>query len=264
MSLYTFVDTHAHLDGEEFSQDRDEVVKRAQEAGASAVLVPAINAASEESVAKVCQAYPGFLWPMMGLHPEEVGPDYQEVLSHMRSLLPGPYIAIGEVGLDFYWSREYMREQLDAFEQQVAWSVETQLPLMIHSRKAQHELVAILRRYRDRLPGGVFHCFTGNSIEAAELLQFEGFVLGIGGVLTFKKSRLPEVVAEIPLSRIVLETDAPYMAPVPMRGKRNESAFVPLIIEKMAQCKGITPDEVARVTTENVYRIFKRMKCENC
>ena len=154
-----------------------------------------------------------------------------------------------------------MAEQLDAFEQQVAWSVETRLPLMIHCRKAQNEMVAILRRYRDALPGGVFHCFTGNDKEAAELLQFDGFVLGIGGVLTFKKSHLPEVVAQIPLSRIVLETDAPYMAPVPMRGKRNESAFVCHIIERLAQCYGMAPDEVARVTTDNVYRIFKRLQC---
>ncbi len=254
--MYTFIDTHAHLDGEEFAVDRDQVIERAREAGAAAVLVPAINIASVESIADVCRAYPGFVWPMMGLHPEEVKPDYQNVLNNMRSLLPGPYIAIGEVGLDFYWSREYMNEQLDAFEQQVRWSVETRLPLMIHCRKAQNEMVAILRRYRDSLPGGVFHCFTGNEKEAAELLQFEGFVLGIGGVLTFKKSHLPEVVSHIPLSRIVLETDAPYMAPVPLRGKRNESAYVRYVIERMALSYGCAPDEVARATTENVHRVF--------
>ena len=259
--MYTFIDTHAHLDGEEFAADRDLVVARAREAGAAAVLVPAINAASEQTIAALCSAYPGFVWPMMGLHPEEVNADYKAVLGHMRSLLPGPYIAIGEVGLDFYWSREFMAEQLDAFEQQVVWSVETRLPLMIHCRKAQNEMVAILRRYRDVLPGGVFHCFTGNEKEAAELLQFDGFVLGIGGVLTFKKSHLPEVVAQIPLSRIVLETDAPYMAPVPMRGKRNESAFVCHVIDRLAQCYGLAPEEVARVTTDNVFRIFKRLQC---
>jgi len=168
-----------------------------------------------------------------------------------------PYIAIGEIGLDFYWSREYENEQLAAFESQVQWAIEARLPLMIHCRKAQNEMVRILRRYEGQLPGGVFHCFTGNEHEAEELLAFEGFALGIGGVLTFKKSNLPQTLpAVVPLSRIVLETDAPYMAPVPHRGERNESSFIPHVIEKMAEAYGTTVDEVARITTDNVKRIF--------
>ena len=195
---------------------------------------------------------------MLGLHPEEVRADYAEILQEMRKLLDESkdYIAIGEVGLDFYWSREFEKEQLMAFEEQVRWSVETHLPLMIHCRKAQNEMVHILRRYQKDLPGGVFHCFTGNEKEAEELLSFDNFVLGIGGVLTFKKSNLPKTLKKIPLNRIVLETDAPYMAPVPMRGQRNESAFLVYIMAKIAETKCVSEDEVATVTTANVKRIF--------
>ena len=185
----------------------------------------------------------------------------QETLSKQseeRTLIApcSPFIAIGEVGLDFYWSREFAEEQLEAFEEQVRWSVETRLPLMIHCRKAQNEMVSILKKYAKELPGGVFHCFTGNNYEAEELLRFDGFVLGIGGVLTFKKSHLPEVLCEVPLSRIVLETDSPYMAPVPMRGKRNESAYVVHVLKKLAESLGVSEEEVARQTNENVHRVF--------
>ena len=166
-------------------------------------------------------------------------------------------LAIGEVGLDFYWSREFEAEQLSAFEEQVKWSVETRLPLMIHCRKAQNEMVKILRRYEKDLPGGVFICFSGYQIEARELLSFDRFVLGIGGVLTFKKSHLPEdLSAAVPLERIVLETDSPYMAPVPNRGKRNEPAFVALVMQRLAEAYGVTPEEVERKTDENVKRVF--------
>ena len=161
------------------------------------------------------------------------------------------------MGLDFYWSREFEQEQLEAFEEQVCWAVEFQLPLMIHCRKAQNELVAILKRYKDDLPGGVFHCFTGNDVEARQLLEFPRFVLGIGGVLTFKKSHLPEVLpACVPLDRIVLETDAPYMAPVPLRGQRNESAFLVHVIRKLAETYHVSEDEICRQTNANVARVF--------
>jgi len=171
-------------------------------------------------------------------------------------------IAIGEVGLDFYWSREFEQEQLEAFEQQVQWSVETRLPLMIHCRKAQNELVAILKKYAADLPGGVFHCFTGNEQEARQLLEFPQFVLGIGGVLTFKKSHLPEVLpACVPLQRIVLETDAPYMAPVPMRGKRNESAYIRHVITRLAEAYQVSEEEIGRITSDNVIRVFGEYNC---
>lgn len=252
------IDTHIHLDGEEFKDDLPAVIERARTAGVSKVFIPAIDMKSVSTIADVCSKYPSYAYPMLGLHPEEVRADYVEILQEMRKLLgeSKDYIAIGEVGLDFYWSREFEKEQLMAFEEQVRWSVETRLPLMIHCRKAQNEMVHILRRYQKDLPGGVFHCFTGNEKEAEELLSFDNFVLGIGGVLTFKKSNLPETLKNVPLNRIVLETDAPYMAPVPMRGQRNESAFLVYIMAKIAETKCVSEDEVATVTTANVKRIF--------
>ena len=263
--MIQFVDTHCHLDGEEFAEDRDLVVERAKTAGAVKIFIPAIDLKSCHTVMDTCSQYPGYCYPMLGLHPEEVRADWRDQLKEIRQLFPAPggagggvsLIAIGEVGLDFYWSREFEQEQMQAFEEQVRWSVETRLPLMIHCRKAQNEMVSILKRYAQDLPGGVFHCFTGNETEARELLQFETFVLGIGGVSTFKKSHLPEVLpAVVPLNRIVLETDAPYMAPVPHRGKRNEPAFVIEVLRRLAEAYGVSEEEVARQTNENVSRVF--------
>ena len=258
MPTVHYIDTHCHLDGEEFHDDLDAVVQRAREAGCAKILVPAIDLPSCQTVMEVCRRFPGYAYPMLGLHPEEVKSNWQEVLSSINCQLSTVNsLAIGEVGLDFYWSREFEKEQLEAFEEQVRWSVETRLPLMIHCRKAQNEMVNILKRYARNLPGGVFHCFTGNEIEARQLLEFENFVLGIGGVLTFKKSHLPEVLpACVPLDRIVLETDAPYMAPVPMRGQRNEPAFIPHVSTRMAEAYGVTEEEICRQTNENVARIF--------
>lgn len=258
--MIQFIDTHTHLDGTEFDADRDEVMERARAAGVSKVFLPAIDLKSVETVLAVSRKYEGYAYPMIGLHPEEVGADWENVLHRMREyIVPGhPFIAIGEMGLDFYWTRDNEREQLAAFERQVEWSVETRLPLMIHCRKAQNEMVAVMRRYQNELPGGVFHCFTGNEKEAEQLLEFQNFVLGIGGVLTFKKSHLPEVLpASVPLSRIVLETDSPYMAPVPKRGERNESAYVEFVLKRLAEAYGVEDEEVARQTNENVERVFR-------
>ena len=262
-----WIDTHCHIDGEEFAADRELVIEHAREAGVGKVFVPAIDLPTSERIIDLCHQYPDYLYPLVGLHPEEVRADWREQLSAIRNLLLAEsqelkakgqkLIAIGEVGLDFYWSREFEQEQLEAFEEQVRWSVETQLPLMIHCRKAQNELVTIIKRYAKELPGGVFHCFTGNEHEAEELLQFDRFVLGIGGVLTFKKSRLPEVLpAVVSLSRIVLETDAPYMAPVPMRGQRNEPAYTRYVLAKLAEAYGVSEEEVAASTNANVARVF--------
>lgn len=277
------IDTHAHLDGEEFNDDREAVMQRAREAGITKILVPAIDLTTSRQILTLCSQHQGFLYPMVGLHPEEVHNDWEEQLGAIRQLLPQvplpstgtspsagndcpssaspqqpAIIAIGEVGLDYYWSREFEHEQLMAFEEQVKWSVESRLPLMIHCRKAQNEMVSLLKHYKDELPGGVFHCFTGNEHEAEELLQFPQFVLGIGGVLTFKKSHLPEVLPQVvPLDRIVLETDAPYMAPVPMRGKRNESAYVRHVLQRLAEAYDVSEDHLEQVTDQNVRRIFK-------
>ena len=288
----TYIDTHCHLDGEEFNNDRDAVVQRAREAGCGAIFLPAIDLPSCHTVLETCRQYPGYCYPMLGLHPEEVRADWRDQLSEIRKCLntsltshlaplTSPVIAIGEVGLDFYWSREFEQEQLLAFEEQVRWSIELRLPLMIHCRKAQNEMVSILKRYKDQLPGGVFHCFTGNAQEARQLLEFDRFVLGIGGVLTFKKSNLPATLAPtvasgsaadgdisaptvvsgsaadgVPLERLVLETDAPYMAPVPMRGQRNESAYIRHVITRLAEAYHVTENDICRQTTANVRRVF--------
>ena len=333
--MMEYIDTHCHLDGEEFDADRADVVQRAREAGCRRVFLPAIDLKTCRSVMDTCRQYPDVCYPMLGLHPEEVRNDWADQLRAIREYLPpapgadfgpvprttaaaphtpgadfgpvprttaaaphaigadfGPVpcptphiIAIGEVGLDFYWSREFEQQQLLAFEEHVRWSVETRLPLMIHCRKAQNEMVAILKKYADDLPGGVFHCFTGNAQEARQLLEFPRFVLGIGGVLTFKKSNLPMTLAGseakqplttgaseakqaltagaseakqagVPLERIVLETDAPYMAPVPMRGKRNEPAYIRYVIARLAEAYGVSEETVCRQTTANVRRVF--------
>jgi len=251
-----FIDTHCHLDGEEFRDDLDAVVTRAREAGVAAIGVPGINLESLDTVLELCRRYPYFCYPMLGLHPEDVKADWRDVLAAIKPALQSVK-AVGEVGLDYYWSREFEKEQLEAFEEQVRWAVEFQLPLMIHCRKAQNEMVAIIKKYQNDLPGGVFHCFTGNEHEAAELLQFDKFVLGIGGVSTFKKSHLPEVLpAVVPLDRIVLETDAPYMAPVPKRGERNEPAYVAYVLKRLAEAYGVSEEEVAQKTNENVARVL--------
>lgn len=255
--MLEYIDTHCHLDGEEFRDDIDNVVSRARQAGCSRILIPAIDLPSCHTAIAVSNRFAGYCHPMLGLHPEEVRADWGDQLAQIRPLLSQEVIAIGEVGLDFYWSREFEHEQMAAFEQQVQWSVETRLPLMIHCRKAQNEMVNILKRYAKDLPGGVFHCFTGNEKEAEQLLEFAGFALGIGGVLTFKKSHLPETLsAAVPLSRVVLETDAPYMAPVPMRGQRNESSYIPHVIRRMAEAYGVSEQTVCQQTTATAMRVL--------
>ncbi|MFQ7113882.1 TatD family hydrolase [Hallella bergensis] len=262
-----YVDTHAHLDGEEFKDDLPEVIERAKTAGVGAIMIPAVDRGSIVSVMDVCRQFPGYCFPMLGLQPEEVKEDWEEVLADMKQVLdrnlreeagtPFRYVAVGECGLDFYWSREFEKEQIKAFERQLEWSVEYQLPLMIHCRKAQNEMLHLMKPYAKELPGGVFHCFTGNRKEAEDFLQMERFCLGIGGVSTFKSSHLREdLPASVPLNRLVLETDSPYMAPVPQRGKRNESAFVAHILTNLAQSYGVSESEVAMTTNDNVFRLF--------
>lgn len=254
-----FIDTHIHLDGEEFTEDLDLVVARAKEAGAEKLFIPGINLSSVKSVAELCEKYSGFCYPMIGLHPEDVREDWESVLREMEPhMQDAPWIAIGEVGLDFYWSREFEKEQIEVFDKQVQWAIKYDLPLMVHCRTAQNELLAVLRKYADNPKlRGVFHCFTGNEQEARRYLEYENWMLGIGGVLTFKKSKLPETLRNaVPLSRIVLETDAPYMAPVPHRGKRNESSFIPYIINTLAEVYSTSPDNIAETTTRNAKNLF--------
>ena len=257
------IDTHSHIYGPEFEEDRELVVQRAQQTGVERILLPNINEASIEPMLALCQSYPGYCYPMMGLHPEDVTEDYLQVLDRMEERLKDPshpYIAVGEVGLDFYWDASYKQQQIDAFTRQIEWAVQYGLPLMIHSRSAHSELVQALRPYASAGLSGVFHCFGGTLEEAEELLAFDNFVLGIGGVLTFKKSPLPDILRHIPLQRVVLETDSPYLAPVPYRGKRNESAYVVEVMRRLADIYNVTPEEVENVTNANVKRLFSRAK----
>ena len=255
--MFKVIDTHTHLDAEEFDEDRAEAFARAQEAGVGKVFLPAIDVKTTHAVLALSREYPGYAYPMIGLHPEEVKADWKEQLAELRKMQISDFIAVGEIGLDYYWSREFEHEQLEAFEEQVKWSIETRLPLMIHCRKAQNEMVHLLRQYQKDLPGGVFHCFTGNQKEAEELLSFDNFVLGIGGVSTFKSSHLREdLPAVVPMNRIVLETDSPYMAPVPFRGKRNESAFVVEVLKTLAKAYNVSEEEFAKQTNETVEKVF--------
>ena len=273
------IDTHSHLYGEEFATDISDVIDRARAAGLGKIFLPNINADSIKPMLALTRRSPGFFYPMIGLHPEDLGTTWREVLPKMEAMLqqPGhPFIAIGEVGLDYYWDRSLYEEQQEAFAIQVCWAQKYHLPLMIHTRDAHRELVNILKQQivnckffkREASQGaersnctlsGVFHCFGGTAEEAEELLDFEGFMLGIGGVVTFKKSPLPEVLkATVPLERIVVETDSPYLAPVPYRGKRNESAYVVEVLRKLSQIYEKDIDEVASITTSNALKTFPK------
>ena len=258
------IDTHTHIYCEEFDEDRDAVVLRAIDAGVRTLLLPNIDNASIHRMLCLCDAYPDICFPIIGLHPTDVPEDADAALSGMKQLLENPkhpFIAIGEVGIDLYWDTSHKAEQIRAFEQQIAWSIEHALPLVIHSRSSHREIISTLLPYKDKLPGGIFHCFGGSAEEASELLTtFPNFVLGIGGVVTFKKSALPEVLrTTVPLDKIVLETDAPYLAPTPHRGKRNEPAYLTLVVQKLAEIYNVSTEEVVLRTTENARRIFTKL-----
>lgn len=249
------IDTHSHIYGPEFDDDRAEVLQRARLAGVDKVLLPNIN---EESIARMLQVakeYPDMCYPMMGLHPEDVKEDWAQVLDRMEMQLDG-MIAVGEVGLDFYWDTTFRKEQIEAFERQICWAVERNLPLVIHMRKAEQELLEVMEHHKSDGLRGVFHCFGGSKETASRMLKHEGFVLGIGGVVTFKNSRLAETLRHVPLDRIVLETDAPYLAPVPYRGKRNEPSYVAHVARFLSDIYNVSEEDVNDVTNLAVKRVF--------
>lgn len=263
--MYNIIDTHSHLFVEEFAEDRAEVMRRAHEAGITHVVMPNIDADSVSPMLQVCTEYPGFCYPTIGLHPTEVKEGYSQMLSTMKSQLDNsmrgkalhtPFVAIGEVGLDFYWDATYKQEQLAVLEEQLTWALEYDIPVIIHSREAFTELYALFKHYEDTPLRGVFHSFTGTADEAQALLGFPGFVLGINGVATFKKSTIPEALLEVPLSRLVVETDSPYLAPTPHRGKRNESAYVVRVIEKLAEIYQCSCEQVAEQTYTTAHKLF--------
>lgn len=255
-----FIDTHAHLYEAEFAEDEVAMMQRAREAGADKLFLPNINAETVEPMLGMCRRYPGFCYPMMGLHPTDVKDGYESVLEDMEGCLLGnhPFIGIGEVGLDYYWSKDFYAEQQEAFRWQMEWAVRYDLPLMIHCRNAHKELLALMGAHHGQPLRGVFHCFSGTFDEAKDLLAYDGFMLGVGGVLTYKKSVLPETLRGVPLTRIVLETDAPYLAPVPYRGRRNESAYLTQVVERLSALYGVSVEEVERVTSANALQVFPR------
>lgn len=253
-----FVDTHTHLYVEEFDEDRELALIRAGEAGVARLFMPNIDDTTVDAMLALCRSHEG-CYPMIGFHPTSVDADWKARLAAVRRWLDSPqtFYGIGEVGLDLYWDKTYKKEQMQAFEIQIEWALEHDLPLVVHCREAYPELFEVLAPYKETGLRGIFHSFTGTEEEAARLLEYTGFLLGINGVVTFKKSVLPSVLPHVPLGRIVLETDSPYLAPVPYRGKRNESAYLVEVAGKLSEIYSVPLEEIARVTTENACRMFR-------
>ena len=249
------IDTHSHIYGPEFDGDRTEVIQRALESGISKIFLPNINEESISPMMAVANDYPGVCFPMMGLHPEDVRDDWSVVLDRMEPLLDG-MIAVGETGLDFYWDSTFRKEQIESFERQICWARDKDLPLVVHMRKAEPELLDAMERHKADGLRGVFHCFGGSIESARRMLKYEGFALGIGGVVTFKNSHLAETLKGVPLERLVLETDAPYLTPVPYRGKRNEPFYVTYVASCLSNIYNVSLEEVNEVTNRSVARIF--------
>ena len=253
-----FIDTHAHLFLPEFDEDRSLVVERAIDKRISRILLPNIDKHSIEPMLALCNAYPDYCYPMIGLHPTSVKDDFSDHLFEIEKYLTSHiFVAIGEVGIDLYWDKTYLPQQQEAFIYQIELARKHSLPLIIHSRDSFVEILEILHKHREGKPySGIFHSFSGTKEQAKEIIDL-GFKIGINGVVTFKNTTLGEVIKEISLEDIVLETDAPYLTPVPHRGKRNESAYIPYIAGKIAEMKGITIEEVAKVTTLVAKKLFK-------
>lgn len=253
-----FIDTHTHLFSESFNEDREEVVTRAIERGVEYLLLPNIDVESIQPMYNLCKQFPKNCFPMMGLHPGSVDANVEESLSVVKEyLFNQPNIAVGEIGMDLYWDKTFIEEQKHAFAEQVNWAKELKLPIAIHARDAFDEIFAILDELNDDRLTGVFHCFTGDNQQAKKALDYGGFKLGIGGVVTYKKSELPEVLNSIPLEHIILETDSPYLPPVPFRGKRNESAYILHVAEKLAEVYEKSLGEIAKATSKNAEDLFK-------
>ena len=253
------IDTHSHLYVEAFDEDRAEVINRAREAGVQLVLLPAIDSRSHPQLIALCAEHPDFFKGMMGVHPCSVKPEnWKEELQIAKDFLDnGNYVAVGEIGIDLYWDKSTLAIQQQAFAEQIGWAKTKNLPIVIHCREAFNEIFEVLDTLNDDHLRGVFHCFTGNSQQAEKALSYQNFMLGIGGVLTFKNSGLDKVVTDIPLEYLVLETDSPYLAPLPFRGKRNESAYTALVAQKLAEVKQLRLQEIVAQTTANAKKMFQ-------
>lgn len=256
------VDSHSHLFLEEFTDDLPHVMARAKEAGVTHIFMPNIDSTTLDSMLRVCLEYKGYCYPMIGLHPTSVNADYEKELDVVaRELsLPNEYVAVGEIGMDLYWDKTYLKEQQIVLDKQIEWALEYNLPVVIHCREAFDYIYKVLEPYKSTSLKGIFHSFTGSFEEAEHIMEFSDFLIGINGVVTFKKSTLPGVLQAIPLNRIVLETDSPYLTPAPNRGKRNESAYVKDTLIKVAEIYQKSPEEVAQVTSENALKVFGMLK----
>jgi TatD DNase family protein len=252
------IDTHAHLYAEEFDSDRDAVIERAKAAGVTNIILPNIDSSSLDAMLKLEEKHPGFCHAAIGLHPTSVNADYQRELNLIESELKRrPYLAIGEIGIDLYWDKTYAKEQILAFQQQLKWALAYNKPVIIHVRNSFRETMHAMEPFRNRGLRGVFHSFGGTIEEATEIIEFGGFLLGINGIVTFKNSTLGGVIKQTDLRQIVLETDAPYLTPVPYRGKRNESAFLSYTAHQIASLQSISYEAVVKQTTKNALNLFK-------
>ncbi len=250
------IDTHAHIDDEQYGTDLSAFIEQQKTAGVEAVLVPSVNEASLQTVPALCQRFPGYCFPAIGLHPEDVTTGWEQVLERMEDALPiERWIAVGEVGLDYHFDTTYKIEQQLAFRRQLDWALQLHLPVMIHSRDATEDTLRILQEYTSHGLQGVMHCFSGSNETAHRIIDM-GFYLGIGGVITFKNCKLADNLTDIPLERIVTETDAPYMAPVPFRGKRNEPQWMSYVISKLSEVYQLSAEDIDRQTSLNARRLF--------
>ena len=256
------IDTHSHLFLEEFSEDLPQVIERARAVGVTHIFMPNIDSTTIDAMLSACDAYKGYCFPMIGLHPTSVNTDYKKELDIVVRELESSreYVAIGEIGMDLYWDKTFLKEQQIVLDRQVNWALEYDLPVVIHCRDAFDYIYKVLEPYKNSCLKGIFHSFTGTIEEAARILEFPGFSIGINGVVTFKKSHLPEVLLKIPLEKIVLETDSPYLTPVPNRGKRNESANVKDTLMKVSEIYRMSPEAVGNVTSENALKVFGMLK----
>lgn len=255
-TIPTLVDTHTHIYGKQFVSDLPEVVARAQAEGVEKFYLPGIDSTVIESMLALEARYPGVCIPMMGLHPTSVNAGYQAELDIVATWLSRrPFAAVGEIGLDFYWDRTFETQQYEAFRAQIELALAHRLPIVIHTRNAMPETIRVVKEYTSRGLRGIFHCF-GDTYESAVEIIDAGFYLGIGGVLTYKNSTLPAVLARIPLEHLVLETDAPYLTPVPFRGKRNEPSYLRYVVDHLATLKNVSAATIADVTTANAQKIF--------
>ncbi|HEY0677632.1 MAG TPA: TatD family hydrolase [Chitinophagaceae bacterium] len=250
------IDTHCHLYVTEFEADRESVLERATREGVTKIFLPAIDSTELGHLLAVEEQYPGRCIAMMGLHPCSVKENYEEELLLVNEWLrKRKFAAVGEIGLDFYWDLSFTNQQYDAFRRQIDWALELDLPVVIHSRNSLDECIGVIKEKQNGKLKGIFHCFGGTIEQARQIIDL-GFYMGIGGVITYKNAGLGPVLQDVPLESLVLETDAPYLSPVPFRGKRNESSYLKYVVERLAEVKGMSTDEVASVTTANAQKIF--------